>query len=326
MGREYTGEYSVRPDGFTFRSGVTTIVDAGSAGWRSFGEFRDRIINRSQTRVLGMLNIVGAGMGGRRDVEQNVEDMDPQRTAEVARRHSDVVVGVKIAHFAGPEWVAVDRAVDAGKLAGIPVMVDFATFRPERPFQELVLKRLRPGDIYTHAYLQAVPMLDDSGKLLPYLFEARKRGIIFDVGHGGGSFSWRQAVPAVKQGFLPDSISTDLHVQSMNAGMKDMLNVMSKFLALGVPLQDVIARSTWHPARQIRREELGHLSPGAPADIAVLRLVSGKFGFTDASGGRYPGDKKLEAELTIRAGRVVWDLNGISRDSWDAPRPASRRR
>ena len=252
MGREYTGENCVRPDGFTFRSGVTTVVDAGSSGWRNFGEFRDQIINRSQTRVFAMLNIVGAGMGGRADVEQNTADMEPARTAEVAKRHSDVVVGIKIAHYAGPEWIAVDRAVEAGKLANIPVMVDFATFRPERPFQELVLKHLRPGDIYTHAYLGAVPMLDDNGKLLPYLFEARKRGVIFDVGHGGGSFSWRQAVPAVKQGFLPDSISTDLHVQSMNAGMKDMLNVMSKFLSLGVTVQQVIARSTWHPAREIR--------------------------------------------------------------------------
>lgn len=187
MQREYLGENCVRPDGFTFRSGVTTVVDAGSSGWRNFGEFRDQIINRSKTRVLAMLNIVGSGMGGRPDVEQNTSDMDPQRTSEVALRHRDVVVGIKVAHYAGPEWIAVDRGVEAGQLAHIPVMVDFATFRPERPFQELVLKHLHPGDIYTHQYLSAVPMLDENGKLLPYLFEARKRGIIFDVGHGGGS-------------------------------------------------------------------------------------------------------------------------------------------
>ncbi|MCL4851738.1 MAG: amidohydrolase/deacetylase family metallohydrolase [Bryobacteraceae bacterium] len=320
MGREYTGEFCVRPDGFTFRSGVTTVVDAGSSGWRNFGEFRDQIINRSRTRVLAMLNIVGSGMGGRGDVEQNTRDMEPARTAEVAKRHSDVVVGIKIAHYAGPEWIAVDRAIEAGKLAGLPVMVDFATFRPERPFQDLVLKRLRPGDIYTHAYLSAVPMLDDSGKLLPYLFEAQKRGVIFDVGHGGGSFSFRQAVPAVKQGFLPDSISTDLHVQSMNAGMKDMLNVMSKFLNMGVTLQDVILRSTWNPAREIHREELGHLSVGSAADIAVLRLESGSFGFLDASARRLRGNRKLIAELTVRDGRVVWDLNGLASEDWDRPR------
>jgi dihydroorotase len=317
MGREYIGENCVRPDGFTFRSGVTTVVDAGSSGWRNFGEFRDQIINRAQTRVLAMLNIVGSGMGGRPDVEQNTRDMDPQRTAEVAKRHSDVVVGIKVAHYAGPEWIAVDRGVEAGNLARLPVMVDFATFRPERPFQDLVLKHLRPGDIYTHTYLSAVPMLDEQGVVLPYLFEARKRGIVFDVGHGGGSFSFRQAIPAVRQGFLPDSISTDLHVESVNAGMKDMLNVMSKFLNMGVPLEGVLARATWAPAREIRREELGHLSAGSPADVAVLRLVEGDFGFVDSARLRMRGTRKLIAEMTLREGKVVWDLNGMSSEDWD---------
>lgn len=317
MNREYTGENCVRPDGFTFRAGVTTVVDAGSSGWRNFGEFRDEIINKSKTRVFAMLNIVGSGMGGRMDVEQNTKDMDPERTAEVAKRHSDVVVGIKVAHYAGPEWIAVDRGVQAGELAHIPVMVDFATFRPERPFQELVLKHLRPGDIYTHQYLQVVPMLDEHGKVLPYLFEARKRGIIFDVGHGGGSFSWKQAVPAVHQGFIPDSISTDLHTDSMNAGMKDMLNVMSKFLNMGMTLDQVIACSTWHPAREIHHQELGHLSVGAPADVAVLRMVHGDFGFVDSARRRMKGTEKLVAEMTIRDGRIVWDLNGMSCQDWE---------
>jgi dihydroorotase len=320
MQREYLGENCVRADGFTFRSGVTTVVDAGSSGWRNFGEFRDQIINRSKTRVFAMLNIVGSGMGGRPDVEQNTRDMEPQRTAEVALRNKDVVVGIKVAHYAGPEWIAVDRGVEAGNLAGIPVMVDFATFRPERTFQELVLKHLRPGDIYTHQYLSAVPMFDENGKLLPYLFEARKRGIIFDVGHGGGSFSWRQAIPAVKQGFTPDSISTDLHVDSMNAGMKDMLNVLSKFLNMGMSLDDVIARATWHPAREIHHEELGHLTVGAPADVAVLRLVEGDFGFVDSARLRMRGTRKLVGEMTLRDGRVVWDLNGMNSDDWEHAR------
>jgi dihydroorotase len=310
----------VRPDGFTFRSGVTTVVDAGSSGWRNFGEFRDQIVNRSETRVLAMLNIVGSGMGGRPDVEQNTRDMDPQRTAEVARRHSDIVVGIKVAHYAGPEWIAVDRGVEAGKLANIPVMVDFATFRPERPFQDLVLKHLRPGDIYTHTYLSVVPMLDEQGRLLPYLFDARKRGVIFDVGHGGGSFSFKQAIPAVRQGFLPDSISTDLHTESMNAGMKDMLNVMSKFLNLGMTLDDVVVRSTWNPAREIHHEELGHLSVGSAADIAVLRVVEGDFGFVDSARLRMRGSRKLVAEMTVRGGKIVWDLNGMSSQDWNAAR------
>jgi dihydroorotase len=317
MNREYTGEDCVRPDAFTFRTGVTTVVDAGSSGWRNFGEFRDEIINHEKTRVFAMLNIVGSGMGGRKDVEQNTNDMDPTRTAEVARRNSDVVVGIKVAHYAGPEWIAVDRGVQAGKLANIPVMVDFATFRPERPFQDLVLKHLRPGDIYTHTYLSVVPMLDGNGRLLPYLFEARKRGVIFDVGHGAGSFSFRQAIPAIRQGFPPDSISTDLHTDSMNAGMKDMLNLMSKFLNMGMSIDDVIACASWHPARQIHHEELGNLSVGAPADVAVLRLVHGEVGFVDSARLRLRGNQKLVAELTLRAGKIVWDLNGMSSPDWD---------
>jgi dihydroorotase len=318
MGREYTGESCVRPDGFTFRSGVTTVVDAGSSGWRNFGEFRDQIINRSKTRVFAMLNIVGSGMGGRPDVEQNTKDMDPKRTAEVAKRHSDVVVGIKVAHYAGPEWIAVDRGVEAGNLAQLPVMVDFATFRPERPFQELVLKHLRPGDIYTHTYLSAVPMLDGDGRILRYLFEAKKRGIIFDVGHGGGSFSFRQAVPAIQQEFFPDSISTDLHVDSMNAGMKDILNVMSKFLNMGMALDQVIAGATWNPAREIHHGELGHLSVGAAADIAVLRVMQGDFGFVDSARLKLHGTQKLIAEMTLRDGNVVWDLNGMNSPDWNA--------
>jgi len=316
MAPEYTGALGVRPDGFTFRCGVTTVVDAGSSGWRNFAEFKREIIDTSGTRVLAMLNIVGRGMAGRDTVEQDTTDMNPKRTAAEAARYPGLIVGIKIAHYAGPEWIAVERAVEAGRLAHIPVMVDFAKFRPERPFQDLVLKKLRPGDIYTHTYLGAVPMLDDHGKVLPYLFEARKRGVIFDVGHGAGSFLFRQAVPAVRQGFLPDSISTDFHVHSMNAGMKNMLNVMSKFLNLGVPLGGVIQRSTWNPAREINREDLGHLSVGGPADIAVLRLVSGDFGFVDSAGKRMNGSRKLVAELTIRNGKVVWDLNGLSSDEW----------
>jgi dihydroorotase len=325
VNREYLGENGVRADELSFRSGVTTIVDAGSSGWRNFGQFRDEIINRSRTRVFALLNIVGSGMGGRPDVEQNTKDMDPARTAEVAKRNSDVVVGIKVAHYAGPEWIEVDRGVEAGELAHIPVMVDYGTFRPERPFQDLVLKHLRPGDIYTHTYLRAVPMLDPQGHVLPYLAEARKRGIIFDVGHGGGSFSWSQVIPAVQQGFLPDSISTDVHSASMNAGMKDMTNLMSKFLNIGMSLDQIVACSTWNPAREIHHEELGSLSVGATADVTVLRTLTGDFGFVDSAGLRVKGNRKLETELTLHDGLVVWDLNGITSDEWNKPKGVGSR-
>ncbi|MEK7406130.1 MAG: amidohydrolase/deacetylase family metallohydrolase [Acidobacteriota bacterium] len=316
MRNAYSGDLSVYPDPHTFRSGVTTVVDAGSSGWRNFPDFKDRVIDRARTRVLAMLNIVGRGMGGG-PIEQDTADMDAKATADQARRYKDVVVGIKTAHYAAPDWIAVDRSVEAGKLAGLPVMVDFGTFRPERPFQDLVLKKLRAGDIYTHTYLAAVPMLDEEGDVLPYLFGAQKRGIVFDVGHGAGSFALRQAVRAIRRGFLPETISTDLHVSSMNAGMKDMLNVMSKLLNIRLTLDEVILRSTWNPARVIHREELGHLSVGALADVAVLRLDKGEFGFVDVLGARMSGTHKLAAELTIHDGRVVWDLNGLTRQDWD---------
>ncbi len=309
-------EQNVLPDSHTFRSGVTTVVDAGTTGWRRFPEFKEKIIEHVRTRVLALLNIVGSGEAGG-GLEQDSGDMDPKATAEAARRYRDIVVGIKTAHYAGPEWVAVERAVEAGTLANIPVMVDFGTFRPERPYQELVLKKLRPGDISTHTYLARAPLLDDHGRVMPYLFEARKRGVIFDAGHGGGSLVFRQAVPAIRQGFLVDSISTDLHTGSMNAGMKDMLNVMSKFLNMGVSLDDVVLRATWNPAREIHREELGNLNVGAPADVAVLRLEKGQFGFVDVLGARLRGTQRLECELTVRDGLVVWDLNGITRQDWD---------
>ena len=311
----YDGDNSIYPDGFTFRSCVTTVVDAGSSGWKNFPDFKDRIIDRSKTRVLAFVNIVGSGMGGD-PIEQNVEDMDPEATAALARKYPDIVVGFKTAHFEGPEWTAVDRVLEAGRIAELPVMVDFGRFRPERPYEELVTSKLRPGDVSTHMYIDFIPMLDAKGNVLPYLFEAKKRGVIFDVGHGGGSFVFNQALPAVQHGFLPDSISTDLHAGSMNAGMKDMTNIMSKFLNIGMTIPDIVLRSTWNPAKEIHHEELGNLSVGSVADVSVMRVEKGHFGFTDSLGGRLDGQKKLVCELTVRNGLVVWDLNGISHGLW----------
>ncbi|MBM3786326.1 MAG: amidohydrolase/deacetylase family metallohydrolase [Acidobacteria bacterium] len=312
----YAGFRAVHPDGFAFRSGVTTVVDVGSSGWRNFPEFKERVIENSKTRVYAMLNIVGSGMAGRQKVEQNLGDMSAEETARVAKQFPEHIVGVKTAHYAGPEWIPVDNAVKAGTSANIPVMVDFGTFRPERPFAELVTKRLRPGDMYTHFFIGAAPLLDPQEKILPFLYEARRRGVKFDVGHGAGSFSWKNAVPVVSQGFLPDSISTDLHQSSMNAGMKDMLNVMSKILNLGVPVYEVIRLSTINPANQIKRPRHGHLTEGAEADVAVLRIDRGRHGFLDSHGARFDGSQLLVGELTVKGGEVVWDLNGRAGQEW----------
>jgi dihydroorotase len=309
------GHVAVQPDAHGPHAGVTTVVDVGGAGWRNFDQFKRNIIDRSLTRVLSFINIVGSGMKGG-PFEQDLSDMNASLTAMRIREHPGVIVGIKTAHYRGPEWDPVDRAVEAGKLTQVPVMVDFGDFRSERPFEDLVLKHLRPGDIYTHTYLGRLPMFDQNGKIRPFLFDAQKRGVNFDVGHGSGSFLYSMAEPATAQGFWPDTISTDLHAESMIRGMKDMTNVMSKFLNLGMSLQDAIAKSTWKPAQVIKRIDLGHLTVGAPADVAVLRLHRGNFGFVDVRGGRKLGTQKLEAELTVREGRVVWDLNGMSTVNW----------
>ncbi len=307
----WAGDNSVLPDEFSFRSGVTTMVDVGSSGWRNFEDFRYRVIDRARTRVFAMLNIVGMGMVSD-PIEQNVHDMDAKATADMAAKHRDVVVGIKSAHYQGPEWTSVDRAVEAGTLARIPVMVDFGFFRVERPYYKLVTERLRPGDISTHMFRGPVPYVGEDGKLLDYLKQARARGVLFDVGHGGGSFVFRNAAAAIRQGFYPDTISTDLHTGSMNGAMMDMLTTMSKILVLGVPLKEVIRQSTDNPAKAIQHPELGHLGVGAEADIAVLRVAEGSFRYMDGSRGTLEGDRRLQCEMTLKSGRVVWDANARS--------------
>jgi dihydroorotase len=311
------GDHCVQPDAAGFRTGVTTMVDAGSSGWRDFADFRRRVIETSQTRVLAMINIVGVGMLGADDaVDQNQVDMDPERVAEVARKNADVIVAVKTAHWRQPNLIAVDKALEAAKRANLPIMVDFGYF-DNKSYQTMITDKLRPGDISTHFYRVPAPLLDKNGRVAEYLQIARKRGVKFDVGHGGGSFHFPLAEPMVKQGFWPDSISTDLHSGSVNGAMIDMLNVMSKFLALGVPLAEVIRESTTNPAAQIRRPELGQLSVGAEADITVLRLERGKFGYVDVKGGRVSGSERLGCEMTLRAGKIVFDFNGRAGVPWN---------
>ena len=190
--------------------------------------------------------------------------------------------------------------------------------RPERPYADLILKKMRPGDIHTHVFAQQFPIILDGGRINPILAEARERGVIFDVGHGAGSFWFRNAVPAVKQGFIPDSMSTDLHMGDLN--VISMTEVISKFLAMGVPLEDLIRRATVNPAREIRRPELGTLSVGKEADIAVLEELHGRFSYIDCGYARMDGDVKLIARMTIREGRIVYDPSGLSMTQWERAR------
>ena len=312
------GNGALMPDGYTFRVGVTTIVDCGGAGWKNFPVFKKNVIDVSQTRVLSFLNIVGEGMRGGA-YEQDARDMDPKMAAYVAKQNKKDIVGFKVAHFENAEWIPVDNAVAAGKLAGdIPVIVDFGGDDSHAPLsiEELFFKHLRPGDIYTHTFTELQrrdPIVDfKTRQLKPFIKNAQARGIVFDVGFGGASFAFDQALPAIKAGFYPNTISTDLHTGSMNNAMKDMLNVMSIFMTMGMEVPAIIKASTWAPAQTIKHEELGNLSVGSVADVAILGIREGNFGFFDRIGHKETGTKKFECQATIRNGKMVYDLNGIT--------------
>jgi dihydroorotase len=310
---------NLNPDHNALRNGVTTAVDAGSSGWKTFEQFKTKVIDHSQTRILAFLNIVGAGMYGPA-VEDNIAELDAEAAARMVQRYPQTIVGIKTAHFQPATWDAVDRAVKAAELSKTIVMVDFHP-KPGRGYRELILEHMRPGDIHTHFYGRLTPQLDEQKKVQSYMWEARKRGVLFDVGHGSGSLWFRIAVPAIQQGFLPDTISTDIHKSSIMLPHATMTNVMSKFLAMGMTIDQVIERSTFNPAKAIRRADLGSIEEGGIADIAVLEVRKGPVAFLDSGHGKLTTDKEIRCVLTIRNGRVVWDSEGLSLTDWQAAGP-----
>ena len=305
------GSLSISPDDIALKAGVTTVVDAGTSGWRNFHTFKDQVIDRSKTRILAFLNIAGAGMSGK-PMQEDLTDMDVSKVVETIQKYPDVIVGIKIGHYEGKDWTPFDRALEAGNRSNLPLFVE--CHLPQYSLEDQ-LKKMRSGDIITHSFekvSERMSVVDDNKSVRPFVKEAQKRGILFDLGHGGAGFWFSEAIPSLQQGLAPNSFGTDLHRFSMNAGMKDMLNVMSKYMAMGMSKEDVLLRATWLPAKSIKREDLGHLREGAIADVAVLSIREGNFGFIDAGGNRINGKQKFEAQLTIRAGKIVWDLNGIS--------------
>lgn len=317
---------SIMADSHSFRSGVTTMVDTGTAGAKHFLHFKRTVIDQAKTRIFAYVNIVDLGMLG--DFEQDVRTMDPELCAATVLMYPDICVGVKTAHYwtqlpwdaEHPPWAAVDRAIQAAELCGKPVMYDFWPRPPERSYQELILEKARPGDIHTHVYAQQFPVVDDDGMPTPWMHEARARGVIFDVGHGAGSFWFRNGYRAIQNGFPPDSISTDLHTGNVHWAVVDMITTMSKILNCGMSLYDVIKLSTINPANEIGHPELGHLSVGAEADIAVIRQLTGEFSYIDCGRAKLTGDRKLECAMTVRAGNIVYDPGGLSLPEWtDAP-------
>jgi len=303
------------PEEMCFPYGVTTMVDCGGSGWRTFDQFNEDVIKKSAVRVFALLNIVGQGMEG--DVEQNIEDMDAELTAAKIRQRSDIIVGVKVAHFQGKGWESIDRGVEAARLSDTFCLVD-QNAKPTRTFEEM-LKRLRPGDGTTHCFGYGKPMIGNDGKVKNHYIEARKRGIKFDVGHGNNSFSFSMAQPALDQGFPPDTISTDMHRMSLHTSRATMTEVMSKFLALGMPMAEVVARSTWEPAKWINHTDLGTLTPGALADVTILEFQDRPAGLSDSGPTGYRVMKtegRLINQLTIKDGIVRFDFDGMAKDDW----------
>jgi dihydroorotase len=305
------GILSLSPDDFTFRAGITTVVDAGTSGWRNFPVFKEQVIDRSKTRILAFLNIAGSGMSGK-PTQEDTNDMDPAKASAAIQKYPDIIVGVKIGHYEGNQWTPFENAMAAANQSHVPLFVE--CHLPQYSLEDQ-LTRMRRGDIITHSFekvAERMSVIDERGKVRPFVKEAQNKGILFDVGHGGAGFWFSEAMPALQQGLIPNSFGSDLHRFSMNAGMKDMLNVMSKYLSMGMTKEDIIVRATSAPAKSIKRADIGQLGEGAVADVAVLSLRNGNFGFVDAGGNKIEGKQKFEAELTIRAGKIVWDLNGIS--------------
>lgn len=308
----YDGSSSQLPDAFGPRSGITTVVDAGTSGWRTFPEFKSKVIDHSLTRVLAWLNIFDTGFSSGSAIEPDLNMLDVEKTVETIRTYPEYIVGTRIGHYKGKSWIPFEQASEAAKIAGVPLFVE--CHMREYTLQDQ-LDHMRAGDIITHAFenvSERMTVVDEQGKVRPFVLEAQKRGVLFDVGHGGAGFWFNQAIPAFKQGLWPNSFGTDEHRTSMNSGMKNILNVMSKYLNMGMSIKDIMARGTWLAAKSIKREDLGNLSEGSVADIAVISITNGKFGFVDSGNNRLEGDRKFEAELTVREGKIIWDLNGLA--------------
>lgn len=306
------------PDDTQLLTGTTTVVDCGGAGWRTFETFKETVVDRSKTRVLSFINVVGAGMVG---TESDVDDMDHEKLAAKIKQYPGLIVGIKCAHYGRKDYYNLEQAVKAGNLAGVPMIVDNSILtNNDRDTETKLLKYFRPGDIHTHMFndrhLEIVNRF--TGKVQPYMYEARKKGRLFDVGHGNGSFVWPAAHKAMKQKFYPDTISTDLHNSSIFTTKADMPNVMSKMLALGMPLQEVIFRSTARPAQVISKyPEIGTLGEGKEADIVLIELEEGIFGYVDAWPTKKLAEHRLRAVLTVRAGELVFDEKGLGFPEWD---------
>jgi len=309
--------WGVRPDPPCLRSGVTTVVDAGSAGWTMLQGFRWYVHEPSRVRALCFLHISGLGLvNAWVDECKDLSHVDAQTVGEHVAENRDFVTGVKVRQGRQQVWdngvEPLRLAIQAAEIASsfrlppssFPVMCHIAAGIPLAS----VLELMRPGDIVTHCYQgkgeDGENVTDSRGRLLPEVVDARQKGVVMDVGHGGGSFRWEIAEAALEQGFLPDVVSTDLHAYNMHGPLFDMATTLTKFLALGLPLEKVVESATCAPARAIGRPELGTLRIGSPADLAVFSIRSEPVRLWDTHLTSRSWDRRLHVEATVCGGRV----------------------
>jgi dihydroorotase len=311
---------------FCRTSGVTTAVDTGSAGPGNFAGFRKHVIERSEVRILAYLHVSHAGIYGFSDrvmvgESEEMRLMNPIDAVAVADANRDLIVGIKVRvgkHASGTSGVApLDIALQVAEEAGMPLM---AHIDHPPPSYEEVVSRLRPGDVLTHAFrpFPNAPVTPQ-GTVKQVVLAARDRGVLFDIGHGKGSFSFKVARQMLANGFMPDTISSDVHTLCINGPAFDQVTTLSKFLCLGVPMPEVIAASTVNAAMALRRPELGSLRPGSPGDATILSIKEGRFDYVDVVGEHLEGDRRIVSDGVVIAGRWWHGREGLP---FSAPRAA----
>ncbi len=306
----YVGPYGIEPDPYCLRRGVTTAVDAGTSGAFTFPAFRKFIIAQAATRVRALLHVVSIGMvAGDVGELHDLRYCDPHLAAKVAGENRDLIVGFKIRFseaYTGPnDLEGLKRARVAADQAQLPLMMHIG--RSFTPLAQL-LPLLKKGDVVTHSFNSlAHGVIDSAGNITPEVHDARQRGVLFDVGHGSGSFSFEVMEKCLHQGFLPDTISSDLYITNIHGPVYDLPTTLSKFLLLGMSLRQTIACCTVNAARTFNfGAEIGTLKPGADADVSVLDPAAGDFTFTDSRRQTRQGRQKLLPVVTVRAGKLYY--------------------
>jgi dihydroorotase len=300
--------YGIEPDTYCLARGVTTAIDAGSAGAQTFPGLRRYVIERSRTQILAFLNIAVEGMISRLVGElEDIRWASPEQAIARAREHPDLIVGIKVR--LGYQMVGNDPAPalrlarEAADALGLPLMVHVIDIRPSLDW---LLPYLGRGDVVTHCFHgNKGGILDTSGRVLASAVRARERGVLFDVGHGQGSFAYRVARSALAQGFPPDTVSSDLHAHNVDGPVFDQATTLSKLLHVGMPLADVIKATTATPAVAVRRENrIGALAGGRDGDLTVFELRAGHWPLPDAAGATEVVEQLLVPRMVIRAGQA----------------------